>query len=62
MQQRIKLLTRREAADHLGLQVQTLAVWAMTGKHLPLVKVGRTVRYKLADLESFVERQTIAAS
>ncbi len=56
-------LTRREAAQYLGLAEQTLAVWAMSGKHLPFVRMGtRTVRYKLADLKAFVERQTVAAS
>ena len=59
--QQSKLLTRKEAADFLGLRTQTLAVWGMTGKHLPLVKVGRTVRYKLADLEKFIDRQTVGA-
>lgn len=58
----IELVNRQKAAEILGLQVQTLAAWAMSAKHLPLVKVGRSVRYKMADLESFIEKQTIAAS
>jgi len=56
------LLTRREAAELLGLKTQTLATWAMVGKHLPVVHVGRAVRYKRNDLERFVEQQTIPAS
>ena len=57
-----QLLTRKEAAEFLGLRYQTLAAWAMTGKHLPVVRVGRSVRYKRSDLEAFVERQTVPAS
>ena len=57
-----KMLTRPQAAEFLGLKVQTLAAWAMTGKHLPFVRVGRSVRYKQSDLERFIERQTVPAS
>ncbi len=59
MQDDRRLLTRAEVASMLGLQVQTLACWAVTGKHLPFVKVGRSVRYKLADVEQFIEEQTV---
>ena len=57
-----RLLTRKEAAAFLGLAEQTLAVWGMSGRHLPVVKVGRSVRYKLRDLQKFVQEQTIPAS
>jgi hypothetical protein len=53
------LLTRREAAEMLGLAPQTLAVWAMTGKNLPVVKLGnRTTRYLLTDIMSFIAIST----
>jgi excisionase family DNA binding protein len=55
-----ELLNRKEAAKYLGLKTNTLARWAMLSLHLPVVKVGRSVRYKLADLEALVERHTIA--
>lgn len=58
-----QLLTRPEAAEYLSLAVQTLAVWSMTGKHLPVVRMGtRAVRYRISDLDEFIEKQTIAAS
>ena len=61
--ERDRLLTRREAAEFLGMRTQTLAKWAVSGQHLPMVKVGsRSVRYKLSDLVAFVERQTVGAS
>jgi predicted site-specific integrase-resolvase len=54
-----KLLTRKEAADLLGLKPQTLAKWAMTGKNLPVVKLGnRTTRYLYADVISFISLST----
>ncbi|WP_284186793.1 helix-turn-helix domain-containing protein [Zoogloea oryzae] len=50
------LLTRLEAAQLLRIQPQTLAVWASTKRYpLPVVKVGRLVRYRLADLEQFMK-------
>jgi len=53
------LITRREAAEMLGLAPQTLAKWAMTGKNLPVVKLGnRTARYLLSDIMSFIAIST----
>jgi excisionase family DNA binding protein len=52
-------LTRDEAAAYLGIKPQTLAVWASTGRYgLPFVKVGRSVRYKLVDLDAFQAANT----
>ena len=53
------LLTRRQAADYLGLREQTLAIWHSTGRYgLPVVKVGRAVRYRLSDLERWLAERT----
>ena len=55
---RQELLTRRQAAEYLNLKPQTLAVWASTGRHqLPLVKIGRVVRYRRQDLDRFLEQR-----
>ena len=51
------LLTRRQAAEKLNMRPQTLAVWGMTGKYLPFIKVGRTVRYRLSDIERLIEQR-----
>ena len=57
-----KLLTRAEAAEFLGVTVGTLAVWHCTGRHkIPMVKVGRSCRYRLADLEAWVESRMVGA-
>ena len=57
-----QLLTRREAAEYLGVRPETLAVWHCTRRYnLPVVKVGRSVRYRLADLEAWLAARTIGA-
>ena len=62
MDARSRMLTRREAAAFLGVKPQTLAVWHITGKYqLPLVKVGRSVRYRAGDLEKWVASRTVGA-
>ena len=55
-----KLLNRKEAAAYLGVRPETLAVWHCTGRYkLPVVKVGRSVRYRMADLESWIAERTV---
>jgi excisionase family DNA binding protein len=57
-----ELLTREEAAQYLGVKPQTLSVWATTKRyHLPYIKVGTLVRYRLSDLEKFLESRTVGA-
>ncbi len=53
------LLTRKEAAAYLGIAEMTLSIWKSTGRYnLPVVKVGRLVRYKKSDLDAFIDRRT----
>ena len=55
-----RLLTREQAAEYLGLCVQTLAVWAITSRYgLPMVKVGRSVRYRQSDLDKWLKSRTV---
>ena len=50
-----KLLTPEAVADQLGMTLHTLAVWRCTKRvALPYVKVGRSVRYRAADVEAFI--------
>lgn len=52
----VKKLTRSEAADHLGVNPQTLANWAHTGKvKIPFHKVGRKVIYFKSDLDAYLD-------
>jgi excisionase family DNA binding protein len=49
------LIDRETAATYLGIRKQTLACWASNGRyHLPFVKVGRRVMYRLEDIERFI--------
>lgn len=51
-----KKLTRSEAAEHLGVNPQTLANWAHTGKvKIPFHKVGRKVIYFKSDLDAYLD-------
>jgi excisionase family DNA binding protein len=57
------LLTREQAAEFLGVKPQTLAVWATAKRYqLPMVKVGSLVRYRLSDLEKFLESRTVGGA
>lgn len=48
-------LTRSEAAAYLGVNAQTLANWAHTGKvAIPHHKVGRKVIYMKSDLDTYL--------
>ena len=58
-----ELLTRQEAAAYLNCRPQTLALWASTGRYsLPMVKVGRLVRYRRTSLDDFLERRTVTST
>lgn len=57
------LISAAEAAAYLGMKAQTLAQWRCAKRHpLPYVKVGRTVRYRLADIETWLAGRTVAAA
>lgn len=51
------LICRKRAAEFLGIKENTLAVWAVNKRYeLPFYKVGRLVKYKISDLEIFIEK------
>ncbi len=56
-------LTPKEAAEHIGVAEQTLAVWRTTNRYPDLVylKVGRAVRYRLSDLDKWLERRQVGS-
>jgi len=56
----IALISPTEAAQLLGIQPETLATWRSTQRYpLPYVKLGRSVRYRLEDLERFISERLI---
>lgn len=56
-----ELLTREQAAKYLGgVKPETLSAWSTLGRYnLPVVKVGRLVRYRREDLDAFLESRTV---
>ncbi len=53
------LVTRQEAAEYLGVNKQTLAVWASTGRYgLPYVRVGAKALYRVSDLDAWLASRT----
>jgi len=49
------LLTPAQAAEILGVTIGTLAVWRCTARYpLSFVKIGRRVKYRLADINNFI--------
>lgn len=54
------LLTEAQAAEFLGIKSQTLSVWRCTRRYsIPFVKVGAAVRYKLSDLQTWIDSRTV---
>lgn len=54
------LLNEDETAEFLRVKRQTLAAWRCTDRYqLPFIKVGRSVRYRLGDLEKFLASRTV---
>jgi excisionase family DNA binding protein len=47
-------LTRKEAAGYLKLGESTLAKLFVTGDGPPAIKIGRSVRYSISDLNTWM--------
>lgn len=57
---RSDLLTRKEAAEYIGVSPETLAVWKCTGRYsLPCVMIGRLPRYRKSDLDAWIVLRTV---
>ncbi len=53
------LLDDKEAAEVLGVSKGTLSVWRSVGRYsLKYSKIGRLVRYRVADLRAFIEARS----
>ncbi len=52
---RPNLLSTEEAAEYIGVQPQTLALWRSTGRYkIPYLKIGRLVKYRQSDLDTWL--------
>jgi excisionase family DNA binding protein len=50
------LRTAREIADQLGFSADTIVDWAEQGR-IPHFKVGRALRFRLSEVEAWLEEQ-----
>lgn len=56
------LLTRKQAAEYLGVEPETLHNWACTKRYnLKFYKVGRLAKYRLEDLDAFLSQRAVNA-
>lgn len=54
-----QLLTTPQAAEYLGgLKPNTLEGWRVRGEGVPYRKIGRLVRYRIEDLDAYLDAQT----
>lgn len=60
---RNNLMTPQETAAMLKTTPGVLSVWRTTKRYnLKYVKIGKSVRYRLADVLSFIESRTVSPS
>jgi excisionase family DNA binding protein len=52
-----KLLTAAEVSEHLRVPIATLYVWRHRSEGPPAIKVGRHLRYRVRDLEAWLEQR-----
>jgi excisionase family DNA binding protein len=57
-----ELLTARELAAELKVSLRTLERWRARGIGPAYVRLGRTVRYRRSDVNTWLERQRQNAS
>ena len=56
------LLKPEEVAHLTGLSQETLAHWRSQKRGIPYLKVGRSVRYALADVQAYLEGCRVSVS
>jgi excisionase family DNA binding protein len=55
-------LSLMEAARHLGVSPHTLRAWANYQHRLPFYRLGRRLRFAVADLDAFLAAHRVEAS
>lgn len=53
------LLTEAQAADFLNLSIRTLQAWRVRGGGPLFVRLGRSVRYRRADIQSWLDANAL---
>ncbi|MDA8149822.1 MAG: helix-turn-helix domain-containing protein [Nitrospiraceae bacterium] len=57
-----KLLSNRDAALFLGIAETTLPRWRWAGIGPGFLRVGRSIRYRLSDLENYLAERSVSTS
>lgn len=57
-----QLLTTEELAVFLGVSSQVLKINRMTESGIPFIRLGRSIRYRLRDVEDHLTEHTVRAS
>ena len=58
----IDLLTTRELASALRLSPATLQLWRRTGRGPRYLKIGKSVRYRVSDVQEWLEAHAPVAT
>ena len=59
---RSPVLNTPEAAKFLNVQPATLEQWRWNGRGPRFVKISRSVRYRMSDLESFLDERVFSST
>jgi len=60
MQNTNNLISRKQAAQYLGIKEQTMAAWASNHRNdLPYIKIGSRAMYEIDDLDAFKQRNRV---
>ena len=51
---RVQLIAEKELAERLGISVRTLRQWRYWGRGPRFIKLGKAVRYSVADIEAYI--------
>ena len=58
-----RLLTRQEIEDHFGYPTKRfLEIAAVRGDGPPMIKIGRSVRYRVADLREWLDARRVTST
>jgi excisionase family DNA binding protein len=58
----LALLTTRQVSELLDVAEITLRIWRLKGCSPRFVKLGRSVRYRRADIEAWLDARSVAST
>ena len=60
MQNTNNLMSRKQAAQYLGIKEQTMSAWACNKRYsLPYTKIGTRAMYEIEDLDAFKQQNRV---